>query len=183
MCCGDWQSSTDLWPAAAYSGSGSPLSWTRDIYTLLKYFLWRRPKTKYHWAPEMRRRKRVRRSKTKRKGGGRSWGSQGDGNKAVFFKETSKVRLLQKMLIRKYLIRIQQMPSVDPAHFYFFMFLNWALIFMPDNSWSRVAMGSTTESQRVPEQNFHKSRRCLNKHRWSWKKDRTNRNDIFIYKL
>lgn len=67
-------------------------------------------------------------------------------NKAVCFKETSKLQLLQKMLITKYLIRILQMPSVSP-YFYFFVFLNWALVFMPDNSWSRVAMGSTAESQ------------------------------------
>lgn len=71
------------------------------------------------------------------------------------------------MQIMKYLIKILQMPSVNPTHFYFFMFLNSTIIFMPDNSWSRVAMGSTAESQRVPEQNLHESWWCLYKHRWS----------------
>lgn len=59
------------------------------------------------------------------------------------------------------------MPSVNPSHFYFFMFLNLALIFMPDNSWPRVAIGSTAESQRVSEQNLDESWWCLDKHRWS----------------
>lgn len=83
-------------------------------------------------------------------------------NKAVNFKETSKLQLLKKII--KYLIKI--LP-----HFNFFMFLNWALIFMPDNSWSRVAMGSTAESQRFSKKNFHKSWWCLNKHRWSYNKE------------
>lgn len=64
------------------------------------------------------------------------------------------------------------MPPANVPHLYFFMFLNWALVFVPDNCWSRVAMGSTAESQRVSEQNLHKSWWCLYKHRWSWNKDR-----------
>ena len=87
--------------------------------------------------------------------------------KAICCKEISKLQLLHKMLILKYLIKILQMPSVYPPHFYFFMFLNRVLIFMPDDSWPRVAMGSTAERQRVSEQNLHKSWWGLDKHRWS----------------
>lgn len=61
------------------------------------------------------------------------------------------------------------------------MFLNSAIIFMPDNSWSRVAIGSTAESQRVPEQNLHESRRRLYKHRWSYNQESTEHLFISIY--
>lgn len=64
------------------------------------------------------------------------------------------------------------MPSVNPTHFYFIVLLDPALVFMPDNSWSRVAVGSAAESQRVSKENLHKRRGCLDEHRWSWNEGR-----------
>lgn len=75
------------------------------------------------------------------------------------------------------------MPSVNPTHFYFFMFLNLALVFVPDNSWSRVAMGSTAERQRISEKNLHESWWSLDEHRWSWNKRITCFIFIYIFKL
>lgn len=43
-------------------------------------------------------------------------------------------------------------------------------------------MGSTAESQRVPEQNLHESRRRLYKHRWSYDQESTEHLFISIYK-
>lgn len=54
--------------------------------------------------------------------------------------------------------------AICPTHFNFFMLLYPTIIFMPDNSWSRVAVGPTAESQRVPEQNLHESRWRLYEH-------------------
>lgn len=42
-------------------------------------------------------------------------------------------------------------------------------------------MGSTAESQRVPEQNLHESRWRLYKHRWSYNQERTEHLFISIY--
>ena len=103
---GNWQFNTDLWPAAAYSGSGSPLCWTRDICTLLKYFSWQRPKTRYHWAPK-RGEVNSQRIKEKRRSQRTimrlPWTRM---TKQFALKGTSKWQLLQKMLIIKHLIKI-----------------------------------------------------------------------------
>lgn len=42
-------------------------------------------------------------------------------------------------------------------------------------------MGSTAESQRVPEQNLHESRQRLYKHRWSYNQESTEHLFISIY--
>lgn len=42
-------------------------------------------------------------------------------------------------------------------------------------------MGSTAESQRVSEQNFHKSWWLLDKHRWGWNKESTVEKCNLIY--
>lgn len=83
-------------------------------------------------------------------------------NKEVGFKGISK--LTQRII---YLIKIQMMASSNATHFNFFMLLNLTVIFMPDNSWPRVAMGSTAESQWISKQNLYKSRWLLYEGRWS----------------